>query len=114
MAKIELLAKVNELIAAPTCCAELKTVAQEYLAAVGTAKEKAAGKKLVAELEEDVETIDELIEFLSSERGAQILGNDAAASMLAQAKKVKAAGGKYCFCPACTAGKAILDMRDEM
>jgi hypothetical protein len=106
--------KIKELIAAPTCCAELKTVAQEYLAAVGTANEKVAGKKLVAELGEDVETIDELIEFLSSERGAQILGNDAAASMLAQAKKVKAAGGKYCFCPACTAGKALLDMRDEI
>ena len=48
MAKSELLAKVNELIAAPTCCAELKTVAQEYLAAVGTANEKAVGKKLCA------------------------------------------------------------------
>ena len=112
MAKSELLAKVNELIAAPTCCAELKTVAQEYLAAVGTANEKVAGKKLVAELEEDVETIDELMEFLSSEMGAQIIGKEAATSMLVQAKKVKAAGGKYCFCPACTAGKAILDMKD--
>lgn len=114
MAKSEVLAKVKELIAAPTCCAELKTVAQEYLAAVGSANEKVAGKKLITELEEDVETIDELMEFLSSERGAQILGKDAATSMLAQAKKVKADGGKYCFCPACTAGKAILDMKDEM
>ena len=65
MAKSEVLVKVKELIAAPTCCAELKTVAQEYLAEVGTANEKVAGKKLITELEEDVETIDELMAFLS-------------------------------------------------
>ena len=114
MAKSEVLVKVKELIAAQSCYSELKTIAQEYLAAVGTANEKAAGKKLIAELEEDVETIDEVMAFLNSERGAQILGKDAATPMLAQAKKVKAAGDKYCFCPACTAGKAILDMRDEI
>ena len=64
----------------------------------------------MGELKEDVASIDDLMAFVGSARGAQILGKEAAASMLAQAKKVKAAGGKYCFCPACTAGKAILDM----
>jgi hypothetical protein len=114
MSNNKVVEKVKELMAAPTCCAELKTVAQEYLAAVGTANEKAAGKKLVAELEEDVASIDGLVGFLNSEHAVQVMGKDAAASMLAQAKKVKAAGGKYCFCPACTAGKAILDMKAEL
>ena len=114
MAKDEVLVKIKELIAAPSCYSELKTIAQEYLAAVGTANEKAAGKKLIAELEEDVETIDEVMTFLNSEKAIEILGKETVAAMLEQGKKVKAAGGKYCFCPACVAGKAILDMKDEM
>jgi hypothetical protein len=114
MAKSEVVVKVKELIAAPSCYSELKTIAQEYLAAVGTANEKAAGKKLVAELEEDVETIDEVMAFLNSEKAIEILGKETAAAMLEQGKKVKASGGKYCFCPACVAGKALLDIKDEM
>ena len=27
-------------------------------------------------------------------------------------QELKAAGGKICFCPACTAGQAILDKKD--
>ena len=46
--------KVNALIAAPTCCAELRAVAEEWLKAVGTEGEKEASAKLIAELEEDV------------------------------------------------------------
>jgi len=114
MAKSEVLVKVKELIAAPSCYSELKTIAQEYLAAVGTANEKAAGKELIAELEEDVETIDEVMAFLNSEKAVEILGKETVAAMLEQGKKIKTAGGKYCFCPACVAGKAILDMKDEM
>ena len=112
MAKSEVLVKVKELIAAQSCYSELKTIAQEYLAAVGTANEKAVGKKLIAELEEDVETIDQVMAFLNSEKAVEILGKETAAAMLEQGKKVKAAGGKYCFCPACVAGKALLDMMD--
>ena len=114
MAKSEVLVKVKELIAAPSCYSELKDVAQEYLAAVGTANEKAAGKNLIAELEEDVETIDEVMAFLNSEKAVEILGKETIATMLEQGEKVKAAGGKYCFCPACVAGKALLDIRDEI
>ena len=114
MAKSEVLVKVKELIAAPSCYSELKTIAQEYLASVGTANEKAAGKKLIAELKEDVETIEQVMAFLNSENAIEILGKEAVAVMLEQGKKIKTAGGKYCFCPACVAGKAILDMKDEM
>ena len=34
--------------------------------------------------------------------------------MVEQAKAHKAAGGTHCFCPACTNGKAILDIRDKL
>lgn len=48
--------KVKEVLAAPSCCPELKDAAQKYLAALDTADEKAAGKILIAELEEDVQS----------------------------------------------------------
>ena len=40
--------KVKEVLAAPSCCPELKDAAQKYLAALDTADEKDAGKNLIA------------------------------------------------------------------
>ena len=31
-----------------------------------------------------------------------------------QAQEVRAKGGKYCFCPACTAGVELLDRKAEL
>ena len=104
--------KVKEVIAAPSCCPELKAAAQTYLDVLDTPDEKEAGKLLVAELEEDVQSIDDTLAFFSSEDGKAIFGAEAAANMVETAKKVKSAGGKICFCPACTAGQAILDKKD--
>ena len=53
--------KVKEVIAAPSCCKELKDVAQKYLDALDTADEMAAGRLLIAELEEDVQSLDDTI-----------------------------------------------------
>ncbi len=106
--------EVKEIIAAPSCCPELKEIAQKYLDALDTEEEKAAGKLLIAELEEDVQSIDDTLEFFSSEAGKTLIGEDAAESMVEIAKKVKSTGGKICFCPACTAGQAILDKKDVL
>jgi hypothetical protein len=106
--------KVKEVIAAPSCCPELKMAAQTYLNVLGTPDEKEAGRLLVAELEEDVQSIDDTLEFFSSEAGKKLFGEDAAASMVEIGKKVKSAGGKICFCPACTAGHAILEKKDVL
>ena len=106
--------KVKEVIAAPSCCQELKDVAKKYLDSLDTADEKAAGRLLIAELEEDVQSLDDTMEFLSSDAAVEILGAEAVASMVETAKKVKAAGGKICFCPACTAGQAILDKKEVL
>ena len=106
--------KVKEVIAAPSCCMELKDAAQKYLDALDTPNEKAAGKLLVAELEEDVQSLDDTMEFLYSDAAKEILGAEAVASMVETAKKVKAAGGRICFCPACSAGQAILDKREAL
>ena len=55
--------KVNELINAPTCCAEAKKAAQNWLDALGTDREAEQTKSLIAELEQDIVTVDGLIAF---------------------------------------------------
>ncbi len=114
MTKTDLIQNVKELIAAPSCCDAAKTVAQAYLDAVGAPGEAAAAKALLAELEEDVCSIDDLMGFAGSERGKSFFGAEKAAGLVAAAKKAKADGAKYCICPACTAGGAILDNRDVL
>lgn len=106
--------KVKEVIAAPSCCKELKDVAQKYLDALDTADEKAAGRLLISELKEDVQSLDDTMEFLYSDAAKEILGEEVLASMLETGKKVKAAGGKICFCPACMAGQEILDKKEAL
>ena len=59
--------KVKALIAAPSCYAGLKKIAEEYIAALGSDREKEAGRKLVAELEADVLSIDDVLAFFESD-----------------------------------------------
>ena len=54
----KIIAEVKALVDAPMCCPEAKAAAESWLAAVGTDREKEETKKLVAELEEDIEPID--------------------------------------------------------
>lgn len=105
--------KTKELIEAPSCSAEAKEAANAWLAAVGTDKEAEVTKAYIAELEEDIMPIDGLIAFAGSEMGAKVFG-DAAKGVLAHAEEVKAAGGKYCDCPACAACEAILSKKEEI
>lgn len=105
----KLISEVKNLISAPSCCAEAKAAAEDFLAAVGTDKEAEETKKLVAELQEDIETIDELIAFTSSEKCAQFFG-DKAEGFRAHALELKASGAKYCDCPACAACEKILEL----
>lgn len=110
---MDIKAKVQELVNAATVCPEAKAAGEAYLAAYGTPKQADAAKALIAELKEDVGSIDNAIAFGSSERGRQILGDNAEGFVKA-AKASKAAGGKYCVCPACKAGGEILDHAAEL
>lgn len=109
-----LIEKVNALMSAPSCCAEAKEAAKNWLDAIGTDKEPEAAKNLIAELEEDIMPIDGLISFAGSETGAQVFGVEKAKNVLAHAQEIKAAGAKYCDCPACAACEAILEKKDEI
>ncbi len=114
MERNEVLEKVKEVVSAPSCCAELKAAAQAYLDALGKPGEKAAAEALIAELEADVMTIDNVLAFFESKAGMEYFGSERAAGLAAHAREVKAAGGKYCDCPACAPGKIILDNRNAI
>lgn len=105
--------KTRELMAAPTCSAEAKAAAETWLEAVGTEREAEITKEYLTELEEDIVTVDGLAAFAESEMGAKVFGADAP-DVAAHAREIKAAGAKYCDCPACVAVEAILDKKEEM
>ena len=106
--------KTHELMNAASCSKEAKASAQTWLDAVGTENEAAATKTYIAELEADIMPIDGLIAFAESDAGAQVFGADVAKNVAAHAKEIKAAGAKYCDCPACAAAEAILEKKDMM
>ena len=95
--------KTHELMDAASCSSEAKAAAQVWLDAVGTDREAAETAKYIAELEADIVTVDGLISFAQSEAGASVFGADNAKNIAAHAREIKAAGAKYCDCPACAA-----------
>ena len=104
--------KTKELIAAATCSSETREAAQAWLDAVGTEGEAAETKKYIEELEADIMPIDNLIGFAESDAGSQVFGA-AAPNVAAHAKEIKAAGAKFCDCPACAAVEAILEKKEQ-
>ena len=105
--------KTKDLIDAPTCSQEAREAAKAWLDAVGTDKEQEETKKYIAELEEDIVTVDGLIAFAESEAGVGVFG-EKAPEVAAHGREIKAAGAKYCDCPACAAVEAILSKKEEM
>lgn len=110
MNKQEILAKVNELIAAPSCNPALKSAAQAYI----KAQDKASADALVKALAENVNSIDETIALCESNMGRQIFGAETASAMAKKGHELKAAGEKFCFCPACQAGSVIYENKESL
>ena len=102
----------EDLLAAPSACKEIKDAATAYLNSIGTEKEADAAKAYIAELEADIMPIDGLISFAESDMGAKVFGADGVKNVLLHAQERKAAGEKYCDCPACAACEALLDQKD--
>lgn len=107
--------KTEELMAAPSCSREAREGAQRWLDAVGTEREAEETVRYIAELEADIVTVDGLIAFAESEMGEKVFGSAEAAKGVAEhGRAIKAAGAKYCDCPACAAVEAILQKKEEM
>lgn len=103
---------VRELVSAESCYPPLRELGEEWLAAVGTDRESDLSAKLIAALEEDVNTIDDSLSFFASEAGMRHFGKEKAEEMIAAFTEAKANGSRYCLCPACSAGAAILAHRE--
>ena len=106
--------KTKELTEAFSCSAEAKAAAEAWLKALGTRREAAETENYLAELEEDIMPIDQLIGFADSPAGQKYFGEDRAKKVAAHGREVKAAGGQYCDCPACLAAQAILEKKKEL
>ena len=103
---------VNAIIASHTACPELKQISKEYLDALGTENETAAAGNLIAELNEDVNSIDDTIAFFKSDIAKKIVG-DMYDKLLNEALEAKANGETVCTCDGCRAGYEILKNKDE-
>ena len=110
----EIVQKTSTLVWAPTCSREARVAVESWLNAVGTANEAVQTRAFIQELEEDIMPIDNLIAFARSEKGQAYFGADAAAGIAEHAEEIKAAGARYCDCPACAAAEAILVHRDAL
>ena len=110
MNKNEIIETVKTMIAAPSCCQELKDAGQKWLDAVGSAGENAAWTALLAEAREDICTIEHALSFFESEMGTKIFGAAKAKELAAHARKLKADGVKWCDCAACAACEKILGL----
>lgn len=108
----EVNAKVKELMEAGSCCAELKALCKEYLNAQCPHCKADIAKKLIAEMEEDLTSIDGLLGFLGTDAAAAHLGAEAVANMKSAAEKAKAEGEKNCICPACQACVELLEHKE--
>ncbi len=100
---------ITELINAPSCCAELRELAEKWLADEGTEREAGTTEKLITELKEDVLPIDEVIAFFASPQAAEIFEAEQLKAYQKHMAEIKAEGAKYCDCPACAAGYKILE-----
>ena len=108
----DLKAKVEELIALPNCCADIKTAAQAWLETYddGNANQ-APSKALIKALEENVNSIDDTLNFFRSDAAKAYFG-DALPEKLAAAEAAKANGETVCTCAACQLGAEILSKKD--
>ena len=101
---------VEALLNAPSCCAELKAVAQAWLAAVGTNQEDTVTAALLQEAKEDLCTIEHTLGFFESPAAEKIFGADKAKAMAAHAREIQSQGAKWCDCPACAACAKLLGL----
>ena len=110
MNKRTLIEKLQTMAASPSCYPDLKQVTKVYFDAL--TNEQVAAKNLVAEMNEDIMTVDELVEEAHSEMVFKKFGAETAKKFAANADALKASGAKYCNCLACTLALEILDNQE--
>ncbi len=106
--------KTRALIAVPHTVPSLKEAAQKWLDTMddGVANAEAT-RAYVAELEDGLVGIDELVAFANSDAAASAFG-DGVAAFREHAAALKASGAAWCDCDACKLAKEILDEKDYL
>ena len=100
--------KVEELLAARSSSKTTREAAQGWKDTIAAGEDAdEATKVLLDAIDQHHTTIDELIGFASGP-AKDIMGEEAAAGMLAHAQEIKAKGAKFCDCAACTAAHELL------
>ena len=108
MDKSFVIKKTKELVAANSCFGELRDLANDWLHSVDKADEKEKFDKYIEYLKGSVSSIDSCIGFLKSDIGKKVYG-DKVTEVLNAAEAAKKGGEDTCICPACQAGKAIIN-----
>ena len=101
---------VEALLNAPSCCPELKAVAQAWLVAVGTNQEATVTGALLQEAREDISTIEHTLGFFESPAAEKIFGAEKAKAMVTHAREIQSKGAKWCDCAACAACAKLLGL----
>lgn len=104
---------VQELMGYMSTCPDLKAACGTWLIMRGTPAQKFAADALVAELKDDILTIDQQIDHLKEElaKGQYVEAINNYLEVVLEAKK---AGVKHCICPACTLGTKILESKESL
>ena len=114
MNKDELILMVEDLITVPHCCTELKEAGQKWIASVGTPNETDMAESLIAEIEDDIVPIDDLVTFAESESALRTLGEERVTEFRLHAYELKASGARYCDCAACTKALQVLEQKEAL
>lgn len=102
--------KTLEMTADFTCSQEVKNAAKSWMDARGTGEETARWENYLTVLTACVQPIDMVLEFSGSSAAAKTFGSaEYARGLHAHYQQSKAAGAKYCDCPACSAARKILE-----
>ena len=84
---------------------ELKDKAKDKAAPV---VDKVTEMEFIKQLKAGIASVDEVIDTFSKPEMKEAMGEEAAAQIKAHAEAMKAAGKKFCDCPACTKAREIL------
>ena len=102
----ELIEKIKDMLSVYVC-PELQQAAKDFLASAEATGE-ADPANLIAELKDDICTIDDFINFTRSDYCLNMNGEVVAQLMQKQGEEAKANGATTCLCPGCTKAAAIL------
>lgn len=101
--------KTNELLSG-YCYEGLREAALNWQKSLGTEGENEASMAYISMLKESIMPIDEVIDLFAQPFMADTFGPEKAKAIHDHAVEVKANGGVFCDCPACTKAQEILSV----